>query len=171
MLQSDRGTLTGTVSDSAGAVVPAAAVVVTNSETGIVSRTVTTSTGNYTISSLSVGTYDVSVEVAGFKKYLQKGVRVQVAETARVDIGLEVGSATESVTINADAALLKTEDAEQSQTFSGDRLNALPINFGIGGGAIRQSTWICEVGTRCQLERLERYQGEWRAKRVVPHHL
>lgn len=137
LAQSDRGTLTGTVADSAGAVVPNAAVVVTNSETGIVSRTVTTSTGNYTISSLSVGTYDIAVDVTGFKKYLQKGVRIQVAETARVDIGLEVGSATESVTINADAALLKTEDAEQSQTFSGDRLNALPINFGIGGGAIR----------------------------------
>ena len=135
--QSDRGTLTGTVSDSAGAVIPAAAVIATNSETGIASRTVTTSTGNYTISSLSVGIYDISVEVTGFKKYLQKGVRVQVAETGRVDVVLEVGSATESVTITADAALLKTEDAEQSDTFSGDRLNALPINFGIGGGAIR----------------------------------
>ncbi len=135
--QSDRGTLTGTISDSAGAVVPNAPVVVTNAETGIVSRTVTTSTGNYTVSSLSVGLYDISAEVTGFKKYIQRGVRVQVAETARVDIALEVGSATESITITADAALLKTEDAEQSETFTGDRLNALPINFGIGGGAIR----------------------------------
>jgi len=53
LAQSDRGTLTGTVSDSAGAVVPGAAVLATNSETGIASRTVTTSTGNYTISSLA----------------------------------------------------------------------------------------------------------------------
>jgi hypothetical protein len=135
--QSDRGTVTGTVSDSAGAVVPNASVDAVNSETGIVSRTVTTSTGNYTISSLSAGIYDISVEVKGFKKYLQKGVRVQVAETARVDVALEVGTASESVTVNADAPLLKTEDSEQSDTFAGDRLNALPINFGIGGGAIR----------------------------------
>ncbi len=137
LAQSDRGTVTGTVSDSASAVVPNAAVVAVNPETGVVSRTVTTSTGNYTISSLSVGIYDISVEVKGFKKFLQKGVRVQVAETARVNIALEVGSASESITITADAALLKTEDSEQSDTFAGDRLNALPINFGIGGGAIR----------------------------------
>ncbi|MDQ1471962.1 MAG: hypothetical protein QOJ99_3442, partial [Bryobacterales bacterium] len=137
LAQSDRGTITGTISDAANAIVPKAAVVATNSGTGVQSRTETTSTGNYTLSSLPVGMYDISVEVTGFKKYVQTGVRVQVAGTERIDIRLEVGSATESVTVNADAALLKTEDAEQSQTFSGDRLNSLPINFGIGGGAIR----------------------------------
>jgi hypothetical protein len=137
LAQSDRGTITGTVSDAANAVVPNAAIVATNSATGIQSRANTTSTGNYTLTSLPVGLYDISVEMTGFKKYVQTGVRVQVAGTERVDIRLEVGSAAESVTVNADAALLKTEDAEQSQTFSGDRLNSLPINFGIGGGAIR----------------------------------
>jgi Carboxypeptidase regulatory-like domain len=135
--QSDRGTVTGSVSDAGGSVIPNAPVVAANSETGVQSRTVTSSTGIYTISSLPVGIYDVSVEVTGFKKFIQKGVRVQVAATERIDISLEIGSASESVTVNADAALLKTEDAEQSETFSGDRLNSLPINFGIGGGAIR----------------------------------
>ena len=88
--QSDRGTITGTVSDAAGAVAPNAAVVATNSETGVVSRTETTGTGN------------VSVEVPGFKKYIRQGVRVQVAETARVDLTLEVGATTESVTVSAE---------------------------------------------------------------------
>ncbi len=77
LAQSDRGTITGTVSDSAGAVVPGAVVVATNSETGVQSRTVTTSTGNYTIPSLPVGLYDVSVEVPGFKKHLQRGIKVR----------------------------------------------------------------------------------------------
>jgi len=137
LAQSDRGTITGTVSDSAGAVVPGAVVVATNSETGVQSRTVTTSTGNYTIPSLPVGLYDVSVEVPGFKKHLQRGIKVQVAQTERVDIGLEVGTAAESVTVTSDAPLLKSEDAAQSNTISGDRINALPLNFAIGAGAIR----------------------------------
>ena len=135
--QSDRGTLTGTISDPANAVVPAATVVATNAETGVQSRTVTTSTGNYTISSLPAGTYDLSVENAGFKKYLQHGISVQVAETARVDVVLEVGSTSETISVSANADMLKTEDAAQSDTLSGDRINALPLNFSIGGGAIR----------------------------------
>jgi hypothetical protein len=135
--QSDRGNLTGTISDPANAVVPTATVVATNSETGVQSRTVATSTGNYTISALPAGTYDLSVEAAGFKKYLQRGISVQVAQTARVDVTLEVGSTSETVSVSADASLLKTEDAAQSDTLSGDRINALPLNFAIGAGAIR----------------------------------
>src|SRR5258708_25047315 len=92
--QSDRGTITGTVSDAAGAVVPNAAVTAINSETGVQSRTVTTSTGNYTLASLPSGVYDISIEVTGFKKYIRTGVRVQVAETERADANLEVGSAS-----------------------------------------------------------------------------
>src|SRR2546428_4846975 len=107
--QSDRGTLTGTVSDSAGGVVPNAAVVATSAETGVQSRTVTTATGNYTIPSMRAGVYELSVEVPGFKKFIRQGIRVQVAETARVDITLEVGATTESITVSADAPLLKTE--------------------------------------------------------------
>src|SRR5690349_24081771 len=66
--QSDRGNITGTISDPADAVVTNASVVATNSETGAQFRTVSTTTGNYTISSLPSGTYDLGVEVAGFKK-------------------------------------------------------------------------------------------------------
>src|SRR6266545_6117046 len=127
--QSDRGTITGTVTDPAGAVVPNAQVVATNSETGVQSRTVSTATGNYTIASLPAGLYDVGVEVAGFRKFVQQGIRVQVAQTARVDVSLEVGATADSVTVVADAALLKTESAEQSTTFSGERINSLPLNF------------------------------------------
>lgn len=135
--QSDRGNITGTISDPADAVVPNASVVATNSETGAQFRTVSTSTGNYTISSLPSGTYDLSVEVAGFKKFMQQGINVQVAQTARIDVRLAVGSTSDSVTVAADANLLKTEDAAQSDTLSGDRINSLPLNFAIGAGAIR----------------------------------
>ncbi len=143
--QSDRGTLTGTISDSAGSVIAAANVSVTNAATGIALKTVTTSTGSYTVTSLPVGTYAVTVQVPGFKTFQQNGVRIDVAQTARIDVTLEVGAVTESVTIDADAALLKTEDAELSDTFTGDRINALPLNFGIGGGAIRNPLSFVEL--------------------------
>ncbi|MBI3278815.1 MAG: TonB-dependent receptor [Acidobacteria bacterium] len=135
--QSDRGIITGTVTDPASAVVPNAPVVATNTETGVQFRTVTTGTGNYTIPSMPAGSYDLTVEVDGFRKFQQQGIRVQVAQTARIDVVLQVGATTESVTVTGDAPLLKSESAEQSTTLSGERINALPLNFAIGQGAVR----------------------------------
>lgn len=135
--QSDRGTITGTVSDPAGALVPAATVIAANPATGLQFRTATTTTGNYTIPSVPVGTYDLTIEHAGFRKSQQTGLRVQVAQTVRLDIVLQVGSTTESISVTAAGPLLKTESAEQSTTISGDRINALPLNFALGAGAVR----------------------------------
>ena len=135
--QSNRGTITGTVSDSTGALIPGVQVVLTNADTGAKSDTVTTGTGNYTLLQLPVGTYTLTVEQAGFSKYERTNVQVQVAVTTRVDVVLAVGSTTESVTVTADSTLLKTESAEQSMTITGKQIGELPINFGIGAGAIR----------------------------------
>ena len=118
---------------------PNATVVATNTETGVQSRTITTGTGNYTLPSVPVGVYDLSVEVPGFKKFVRQGIRVAVAETARIDIRLEVGAASESVTVTADAALLKTESAEQGTNITGVRINALPINSALGASRSQNS--------------------------------
>ena len=134
--QNDRGTITGTVQDPANAMVPYATVIATNIESGAEFRTVTTGTGNYTIPSLPAGKYRLTVEVAGFKKFNQEGIEVQVAQTDRIDITLQVGATTESVTITAAAPLLKTESAEQSTIIMGERINELPLNFGGGGGSV-----------------------------------
>jgi hypothetical protein len=145
--QSDRGTITGTVSDPASAVVPGAKVVARNTETGSSSDTTATDTGNYTLPSLPAGNYDVTAEAPGFKKTTRTGVVVQVAQTLRVDIALTVGAATESVTVTAEAPLLKTESGEQSMNLTGERINSLPLNFGGGGtgptGGIRN--WLSFV--------------------------
>ena len=137
--QSDRGTLTGTVMDPAGAVVPSATVVIRNVATDAEYRSLTTQTGSYTGVSLPVGVYQLSVTAAGFKGFRQDGITVQIAQTARVDVVLQVGAATESITVNADAPLLETETSEQSTTVARDPLVALPLYFGSGqgGGAIR----------------------------------
>src|SRR5258707_2320417 len=135
--QSDRGTITGTVSDAATALVPGAIVTALNPETGVQFRTETTNTGNYTIPSVPAGTYELTVGHAGFRKFLQTGLTVQGAQSSRGDVVLQVGSTSESVTVSSDAPLLKSESAEQSTTITGDRINALPLNFALGAGAVR----------------------------------
>ena len=112
--QSDRGTITGTVTDPAGAVVAGAAIEARNAATGVSYQSASTSTGNYTIPQLPVGTYEVSATVPGFKKYVRQGITVGVAEVLRIDLALEVGAATESVTVQADAPLLRTETGDIS---------------------------------------------------------
>ncbi|HWE52979.1 MAG TPA: TonB-dependent receptor [Bryobacteraceae bacterium] len=133
LAQSDRGTITGAVTDPAGAVIAGASVTALHKSTGSVFPTVTTNTGNYTLPSLPSGVYDLTVEANGFSKYTQQGIEVQVAQTARVDVTLKVGSATESITVNADAPLLRTESAEQSETITGDKVNDLPLTLTSAG--------------------------------------
>jgi hypothetical protein len=131
--QSDRGTLTGTVSDPTGALIPAAALSLRNSETGATYASRTTETGNYTLPSLPAGTYELTVERPGFRRYLQTGIQVQVATTQRLDVTLQLGSATETVNVTASAPLLKTESAEQSFNVTGEQVNALPLTKGSAG--------------------------------------
>src|SRR5471030_3140279 len=79
--QNDRGTVTGEVKDQAGAVIPGAAITATNTASGSESKTTTTGTGNYTIPSLTAGVYTLTVEVKGFKKFIQQNIEVQVSIT------------------------------------------------------------------------------------------
>ncbi len=132
--QNDRGTITGSVTDPAGAVIPNASITVFNAETGAEFKTNTTGTGNYTIPSLVVGKYSVTVEVTGFKKFTEKNVEVQVATTNRVDVQMQVGATSDTVTVSDEASVLKTETAEQSTIITGQKINELPLNFGGGGG-------------------------------------
>src|SRR5438132_13355016 len=117
--QSDRGTITGTVLDPGNAVVPAAALTLKHVSTGAVYQTISTGTGNYTLPSLPSGLYTLTVAAPGFNQYIQEGIQVQVAQTARVDVILKVGATSESITVQSNAPLLRTENAEQSQPSNG----------------------------------------------------
>src|SRR3974377_700853 len=133
--QSDRGTITGTIADPVGAVVAAARVEAKNTETGPLYDALSTATGNYTLAQLPAGTYELAVTVPGFKKFLRENVVVSVAGTLRIDVTLEVGAATESVTVTDAASLLKTESGELSHNMTTDRVDNLPlINLGFGSG-------------------------------------
>jgi len=91
--QSDRATITGSVADPAGAVVANAPIAARNTETGAIYQGATSATGNYTLSQLPAGSYELTVTVPGFKKYVRQNIVVQVAQTLRLDVALEVGSA------------------------------------------------------------------------------
>jgi len=133
LAQTDRGTITGTVSDPAGAVVANAPIEVKNTQTGAAYQAATSDTGNYTLPQMPVGVYEITVTVAGFKKFIRQNVTVQATQTVRIDATLEVGSAAESVTVNAETSLLKTESGDVSVNVTGDRLvnlGLLPIGNG-----------------------------------------
>jgi hypothetical protein len=99
--QSDRGTITGTIGDPAGAVVANAPIQARNVGTGALYQATSTTTGNYTLAELPSGEYELAVSVAGFKKSIRQGLTVQAAQTMRIDMTLQLGDASESVTITA----------------------------------------------------------------------
>jgi len=134
LAQSDRGTITGTVTDPAGAFIPAAPIEAKNSASGALYQVQSSTTGNYTLAQLPPGTYQISVSAPGFKQYLRTGITVLVAQTLRVDVRLEVGNISEIVTVNADAPLLRTESGDLSHSVTSQQLDDLPvlsINSGI----------------------------------------
>src|SRR5262249_35852 len=98
--QGDRGTITGTVADAAKAVVGGARIEARNSETGATYTAATTETGNYTLAQLPAGTYQLTISLPGFKKYIRQNIVVAATQTLRLDAELEVGVAEESITVN-----------------------------------------------------------------------
>src|SRR5579872_7578474 len=104
--QSPEATITGRIADPTDAPVAGAPVVVTNVDTGVARNTVSSGTGNYTVPFLTPGRYDVSAAVPGFKKSTRSGIVLQVDQVARIDFTLEIGAASESVEVQATAAIL-----------------------------------------------------------------
>jgi hypothetical protein len=150
--QTNSGTITGTILDPAGAVVPSAKIEVKNSDTGAVYQGGTSATGNYVIP-VPVGKYSLTVTVTGFKKYVRENLVVTVATDVRQDVNLEVGANTETVTVTAEAPLLKTESGELSHSVTSDEANNLPVLtlggnqsfFGNGFGNIRDPLAVAQL--------------------------
>lgn len=135
--QTDRGTITGAVADATGAVIPGATIEAKNLGSGQVYTAGSSETGNYTLSQLPAGIYEVAVTLPGFKRFVRPTVNVGVAQTVRVDAAMEVGANTESITVEAAAPLLKTESGEISHNVQTETLNNLPVltlggAFGLG---------------------------------------
>ncbi|MGO9012886.1 MAG: TonB-dependent receptor domain-containing protein [Bryobacteraceae bacterium] len=141
--QSDRGTITGSVVDPLSASVAGAAVEVRNLDNGSIFNTLTTNTGGFTITSVPSGKYTVSISAPGFETAEEAGVQVFLDQTVRVDVVLQIGHASDTINVTAEADLLKVDNAERSMNVSGEKLDELPINFGgtgSSGGGIRN--WL-----------------------------
>ena len=130
--QATTGTLTGTVHDASGAVVPAASITIRNVNTGVNSHWTTGDAGTFTAPTLLPGDYEIAVEKQGFKKAVRQGLAVQVANTSRADITLEIGQVSETVTATAESPLVKTDTSELGQVIEQKSIEELPLNSGTG---------------------------------------
>src|SRR5262249_18963572 len=127
--QETRGRITGRVVDSTAAVVPGVEVHATNTATNIAFTGRTNESGNFEINYLPPGMYTVTAELAGFKKYVRPGIEVQVDAVVSLDISLEAGQVTESVTVSASAPALETSTS-LGQVVDNKRITELPLAGG-----------------------------------------
>src|SRR6202162_6309992 len=122
------GTISGTVKDSSGAVLPGTKVVVLNEETGI-SRTVATdATGRYSALSLSLGNYRVTGTLAGFQTEVRSGIVLTVGREAVVDLSLAVGAVTQTVEVTGEAPMVESTTASLGSLVDDRTIRALPLN-------------------------------------------
>src|SRR5712671_1439613 len=119
-------TLVGTVKDVTGATVGGAKVTVVNTATSFITETTTSSEGAYYVPYLTPGDYRVTVSSAGFKEFVREGITLRSAEVPRVDITLELGSISDSVTVSASASLLNTENVVSAYVLPADVLTDTP---------------------------------------------
>lgn len=121
-------TIFGTVTDSSGAVVPGATLVVTHLETRVFRETISSSAGTYVVSQLAIGTYSVRAELSGFKTFLQENVRVQVGDNRQVNVVLQVGAPSESVSVSTDVSQVETRSGSLREVVDSQRIVDLPLN-------------------------------------------
>lgn len=125
--QSDRGSITGTVMDTSGAVVPNATVTATSLATGEVRTATSTDSGSYTIPQLKAETYKVSATAQGFKTATVEEVKVAVQVDRTVDFQLQVGAQGEAVTVTAEAPVIQTESAVNQTNVTERQVRELPL--------------------------------------------
>ena len=125
----DTATLTGTIRDNTGAVIPSAPVTLKNTATGIIRELKTNSAGEYVAAALPPGQYNLTVSVAGFRKYQANGVILRVAQDARIDVTMQVGNIREEVTVHGEGlAQVNTQSSEIGGTITGKELRQLQLN-------------------------------------------
>lgn len=127
-MQNIYGSLTGTVTDESGAVIPGVSVTAANAGTGLTRSTVTNERGSYLITSLPVGQYTITVELPGFKKELRTGITLQVDQTGREDFRLAVGNVTEVIEVTAAAPLVASETSSVGNVIDTTKVVELPLN-------------------------------------------
>jgi hypothetical protein len=122
------GRISGTIRDVTRAVLAAARVTVTNSDTGAIRSAATDASGGYTFSDLSVGRYDFSVESAGFTPYRRTGIVLDVNGSLIIDATLRVGEQTQEIAVEESAVHVEASDTQLGETISGTKMTAVPLD-------------------------------------------
>ncbi len=141
--QVDEGSITGTVEDSTGAVIPNADVTLLNNDVGLTLETRTNAGGLYVFSPVRIGHYSISVTASGFSKTTQQNLTLTVSQVLQVNIQLKPGATTETVEVNTAPPVLQTEDSSVGQTIGTQEVNDLPLNG-------RNFTFLAQLGAGMQ---------------------
>ncbi|HKR26755.1 MAG TPA: carboxypeptidase regulatory-like domain-containing protein [Acidobacteriaceae bacterium] len=141
--QVDEGSITGTVTDTSGAVVPNAQVTLLNTDQGITVQTTTGPSGSYTFSPVRAGHYTITVTAQGFAKTTQTDLTLNVAQVLQANIQLKVGSASETVRVTEAPPLLQTQEASTGQVIGSEEVPNLPLNG-------RNFTFLAQLGAGMQ---------------------
>ncbi len=126
--QAVSGTILGTVRDGTGAAIPGASVTVTNAATGLTRTVISSSVGEYSAPQVPTGNYTVTAELTGFKTMTIANVHVGVDQKVKADLKLEVGTVSETITIESEATLVQASSSELGTTVVEEQIERLPLN-------------------------------------------
>src|SRR5215831_4751648 len=125
--QSERGTISGSVTDASGAAIPGSKITITNVATNESFSSVSSDSGDFTVPNIPIGQYNVRIEHAGFSSELRKDIVINASATVRVEAQLKVGETRTTVEVTATAAQLQTSDAKTSSTVTNKMVDELPL--------------------------------------------
>lgn len=120
--------IVGTITDSSGAVLPGASITVLSPATGIEKKVTSGTEGQYSVTYLTPGAYDITISANGFSPYLQKGIVLQLNQQARINAAMSVSSQGESVQVTSEQPLIQAEDASLGAVIDSTRAANLPLN-------------------------------------------
>ncbi len=129
LAQESRGTISGTITESSGGVVPGVSLILTNVGTGVSFNTLSNDAGQYRFLFLNPGTYKLHAQLPGFKNFQRENIQLHVNQAAIIDISLEIGEVTDTITVTSEAPLLDSEKADRGLVVDHKRVTELPLNI------------------------------------------
>ena len=126
--QTDTATITGLVTDPSGAAVVNATIEATNQATGLDYTTQSNEAGNYVLTAMTIGTYDLAATSEGFQTLLRPNVPLSAGSRVRIDLRLQVGAVTETVEVTAEVPLLESETSSLGQAIENKTITQMPLN-------------------------------------------
>ena len=121
------GTLTGSVTNASGVAVPQANITIKSNSSGFSQSVITDGSGNFTVSNLPPGAYTVSVEVSGYKRLSQENVQIVAGQPVRLTLGVQAGSASETVEVKGEAPMIQDQNGEISRAYDQRAVSQLPL--------------------------------------------